>query len=425
LFLCFPTALFLFLFDCAFVAMGRAGGRDPVEREREEREEDDAHQPLNFGKKLAHTDKAVRDRGFKVLRKWLEKHPDLEKIDYMKLWKGLYFAMWMADKRPVQQELCVNVALLVNLLPREKQGMWISCFWETMEAGWEKLDVHRISKYLLFLRIIIAEAFKALRLNGWDAGDCQELGKTFARRTVDAKGMNGGAPSQALLLHLMRIFWEELTPQLASSSSSSSSGKKQKTSVSSPPASAASAEVLLLLLEPFCKLAERCSIESQVRYIHEYILQKAPSALAKKLSERVLQGASRPDIGQKNREALYDTADVLEKQAAEPGDDKKTTLVLRAGTAEEAKAVADDAVLAAVPVETGKRRKRRLYKGVLVEKKEVTDNAPKKVKKSHEGGAKAMKKKVASRTTDFQKKRILDRQGRMASKRNKVQKGHR
>eukprot|EP00439_Symbiodinium_sp_Y106_P021937 s5410_g2.t1 len=99
--------------------------------------------PVNFGKFLAHTDKVVRDRGFKRLKRWLVKHPELERLEYMKVWKGLYFAVWMADKRPVQQELAVNIALLLNDVPQEKRTLWIDTFWETMKVSWEKLDVHR------------------------------------------------------------------------------------------------------------------------------------------------------------------------------------------------------------------------------------------------------------------------------------------
>ncbi|CAE8635933.1 unnamed protein product, partial [Polarella glacialis] len=116
--------------------------------------------PVNFGKRLAHTDKTVRDKGFSILKKWLAVHPELERLEYMKLWKGLYFGMWMADKRPVQQELSVNTAMLLNDVPREKRNMWIETFWETMRDAWEKLDVHRINKYMLFMRIILAESFK-------------------------------------------------------------------------------------------------------------------------------------------------------------------------------------------------------------------------------------------------------------------------
>ncbi|CAK9027909.1 Ribosomal RNA processing protein 1 homolog B (RRP1-like protein B), partial [Durusdinium trenchii] len=116
--------------------------------------------PVGFGKLLAHTDRVVRDRGFKKLRKWLKKNPDLGRLEFMKVWKGLYFAMWMADKRPVQQELAVQIALLLNEIPLERRTMWIECFWDTMRDAWEKLDAHRVNKYLLFLRIVLAEMFK-------------------------------------------------------------------------------------------------------------------------------------------------------------------------------------------------------------------------------------------------------------------------
>ena len=100
-----------------------------------------------------HFARTVWDRGFKKLKKWLQKTPDLGRqdwslalensgrwepesitknghplhpfvnlcckfiqipfasidsigrLEYMKVWKGLYFAMWMADKRPVQQDI--------------------------------------------------------------------------------------------------------------------------------------------------------------------------------------------------------------------------------------------------------------------------------------------------------------------------------
>ncbi|CAJ1332785.1 unnamed protein product, partial [Effrenium voratum] len=90
--------------------------------------------PVNFGKQLAHTDKGVRDRGLKKLKRWLLKHPDLGRLEYMKVWKALYFAMWMADKRPVQQELAVQIALLINDVPHDKRTLWMDTFWETMRA---------------------------------------------------------------------------------------------------------------------------------------------------------------------------------------------------------------------------------------------------------------------------------------------------
>merc|ERR1719440_844425 len=209
------------------------------------------HQPLNFGKSLAHTDKEVRDRGFRTLKKWLTKNPQLERLEFMKLWKGLYFGMWMADKRPIQQELSVGVALLLNDVPREKQAMWIDTFWETMQAAWEKLDVHRISKYLLFVRIIIAEAFKVMRTAGWPLKEMRSLGNTFTQATPLHAKDGPNAHSVGLMLQFTRIFWEELRPQLEAAS--------------------APKKAILALLEPFCVIAEGSAIDSVVKHIHEHM----------------------------------------------------------------------------------------------------------------------------------------------------------
>eukprot|EP00931_Biecheleriopsis_adriatica_P049052 TRINITY_DN28361_c0_g1_i1.p1 TRINITY_DN28361_c0_g1~~TRINITY_DN28361_c0_g1_i1.p1 ORF type:complete len:415 (+),score=108.20 TRINITY_DN28361_c0_g1_i1:40-1245(+) len=249
--------------------------------------------PLNFGKRLAHTDKVVRDRGFKTLKKWLQNHPDLERLDYMKLWKGLYFGMWMADKRPVQQELSVNVALLLNDVPREKRNMWIDAFWETMRDAWEKLDVHRINKYLLFMRIILAESFKDLRVGGWQLLEVKERAEILAQSVPK---LTNSAPSVGIAMQLARLLWEELLPQL---------GQLPR----------ASEEVIMAFLEPFVSLAEWSYVEGLVRSIHEHVLRKAPPELQDAILKRVLQGAAKAEIPQKSREALYDTADELEKAA--------------------------------------------------------------------------------------------------------------
>mmetsp|Transcript_95753 Transcript_95753/g.166357 ORF Transcript_95753/g.166357 Transcript_95753/m.166357 type:complete len:398 (+) Transcript_95753:83-1276(+) len=265
--------------------------------------------PVNFGKRLAHTDKPVRDRGFKTLKKWLQKHHDLERLEYMKLWKGLYFGMWMADKRLVQQELAVNTALLLNDVPVLKQAMWIDTFWETMQAHWEKLDIHRISKFLLFVRIIVAEAFKAVRLSGWQIAEVRTLSQTFTRRIPKSAQEGPNAPSLGLLLQFTRIFWDEIQPQLEA---------KPR----------ASKKAVLELLEPFCVLAEGSTIDSLVRSIHEHILRKAPHELLNPLTARVLDGAGKESVRKGNRQALYDTADALESRARQPRPESASSLEL-------------------------------------------------------------------------------------------------
>jgi predicted small lipoprotein YifL len=177
--------------------------------------------------------------------------------------------------------------------------MWIDCFWETMVTAWEKLDIHRISKYLQVIRFVIAEAFKVVRVAGWPVDDLRTLGETFTQATpMKAKGGHN-AHSLALLLQFTRIFWEELRPQMEASSS-----------IPKP--------AILALLEPFCAIAEASAQESLVRHVHENIFRKAPRELFSSLMARLLACASKAETTQKNRQALYDTADTLERLAATP-----------------------------------------------------------------------------------------------------------
>ncbi|CAE7462708.1 RRP1B [Symbiodinium natans] len=248
--------------------------------------------PINFGKFLAHTDKVVRDRGFKRLKRWLLKHPQLERLEYMKVWKGLYFAVWMADKRPVQQELAVNIALLLNDVPREKRTLWIDTFWETMRDSWEKLDVHRVNKYLLLLRIVLAEIFKDLRMNGWQMQEVKDRAEVLLR---PAPHRTNSASSVGIIMQLTRVLWDELQPQLEQSPK-------------------AAPQVILALLEPFIGLAEGSYVEGLVRSVHENVLGRVPDELLKQLGQRLLEAAANGAATQKNREALYDMVEVLENR---------------------------------------------------------------------------------------------------------------
>ena len=58
---------------------------------------------VKFGAKLAHTEKSIRDSTVKSLAAWLGARKQMSEIELMKVWKGLFYCMWMSDKVPVQQ----------------------------------------------------------------------------------------------------------------------------------------------------------------------------------------------------------------------------------------------------------------------------------------------------------------------------------
>lgn len=48
---------------------------------------------LSLVKKLAHNDKTQRDQGVAMMSQWISKRNQVEEIDMMKIWKGLFYCM--------------------------------------------------------------------------------------------------------------------------------------------------------------------------------------------------------------------------------------------------------------------------------------------------------------------------------------------
>lgn len=84
------------------------GGKSSKKRKREksviEPVSDSATDAGNtkFARALASPDWTTREKGLQVLTLWLKRRPDITDSDLTKIWKGLFYAFWHADKAPVQ-----------------------------------------------------------------------------------------------------------------------------------------------------------------------------------------------------------------------------------------------------------------------------------------------------------------------------------
>jgi ribosomal RNA-processing protein 1 len=59
----------------------------------------------------------------------------------LKLWKGLFFALWMSDGARVQQALARDLAALPLLLPQPARARrFVRAFWRTMAREWGGID---------------------------------------------------------------------------------------------------------------------------------------------------------------------------------------------------------------------------------------------------------------------------------------------
>ncbi len=91
--------------------------------------------------------------------------------DAQKVWAGLFYALWMADRAPAQQRLCDELAGLPRAvgLPDAAIAAWLRAFWATMARQWTTgIDVLRMDKFLLLVRRVLGAQLV------WMAGDLEK-----------------------------------------------------------------------------------------------------------------------------------------------------------------------------------------------------------------------------------------------------------
>jgi ribosomal RNA-processing protein 1 len=103
----------------------------------------------------------------------------------LKLWKGLFYALWMCDRPIPQQTLCADLAGLVYLVPREAVVPWLRAFWATMSREWTGIDVLRMEKFLLLVRRIVGVGFEWMKL----ATGAQGSGRWDGAKVNDVLGL--------------------------------------------------------------------------------------------------------------------------------------------------------------------------------------------------------------------------------------------
>ncbi|KAK3502392.1 nucleolar protein,Nop52-domain-containing protein [Neurospora crassa] len=125
-----------------------------------------ASQNMPFIKNLASSDSKIRKSALASLHTFLSaKHiaTTLSPIDILKLWKGLFYAMWMCDRAIPQQTLAQELADLIYILPRESVVPWLRGFWATMSREWTSIDVLRMEKFLLLVRRVVGASFRWMK----------------------------------------------------------------------------------------------------------------------------------------------------------------------------------------------------------------------------------------------------------------------
>lgn len=129
---------------------------------------------IQFAQRLASHEKGIRDRAVKKLREYISVKTQRETGGFspeelLKIWKGLFYCMWMQDEPLLQEELATSLSQLIHAVNNsEAQHLFIQTFWQTMSREWMGIDRLRLGRYRRLIRLVLRQSFEALKQNGWE-----------------------------------------------------------------------------------------------------------------------------------------------------------------------------------------------------------------------------------------------------------------
>ncbi|XP_015117598.1 ribosomal RNA processing protein 1 homolog [Diachasma alloeum] len=166
-------------------------------------------QEIKFARVLASNDKKARTKMLKNLRAWITVRSKssfvFTETDFMRLWKGLFYCMWMSDKPLVQEELAESISNLVHCFETmESAVLYTKCALRTLSTEWFGIDQYRLDKFQMLARRILRQTFVMCKNREWNEEGTKEVARVVEEILLDSKGSLG------FKFHITEIFMEEL-----------------------------------------------------------------------------------------------------------------------------------------------------------------------------------------------------------------------
>ncbi|XWS14824.1 hypothetical protein CRYUN_Cryun35bG0041800 [Craigia yunnanensis] len=171
-----------------------------------------AEEGPNLIKQLAACNKSTRDKAVRsLLNGWLPSRTEVSDEEMKRLWKGLFYCVWHADKLPAQSDL---IEMLSSILPKLEPGLslqYFSVFLLTMRREWTGIDKLRLDKFYILIRRFLNCFFVMLKKWSWDL----DFTRRSIRVLVDGTFLaDDKFPGNGVNYHIASVFIEEIRPFL-------------------------------------------------------------------------------------------------------------------------------------------------------------------------------------------------------------------
>uniref|UniRef100_A0A3Q2D7Y2 Ribosomal RNA processing protein 1 homolog A-like n=1 Tax=Cyprinodon variegatus TaxID=28743 RepID=A0A3Q2D7Y2_CYPVA len=234
---------------------------------------------IQLAQRLASNEKSIRSKAMKKLRKYINVRS--QKVggaftaeELLKLWKGLFYCLWMQDKPLLQEELSHQISKLIHSFHDiDRQLMYLKSFLQTLEREWTGIDRLRMDKFYQLVRFMFRQTFEILKRSNWESSS---IGKFLELLKSDLLQKESEVPS-GLLLHIMDLYMTELAAV----------GAAELT-----------AEQNLTFIEPFFFLCAHAICKS----FFSTIIDQAPFAVEDLMKEVKAARMSESDSGQESED---------------------------------------------------------------------------------------------------------------------------
>ncbi|GER27819.1 ribosomal RNA processing protein-like protein [Striga asiatica] len=159
-------------------------------------------------KHLASCNTSVRSQALRRLQSWLvSQTQQLSEPDIKKLWKGLFYCLWHADKTPNQVALIDRLTTLFLSLQPSLSLEFFRGFLVTLRREWPGIDRLRLDKFYLLIRRFMRTLFELMRMSKWDLGILGEYFRVLERDGFLAEDKLQGS---GVNYHVASVFLDEL-----------------------------------------------------------------------------------------------------------------------------------------------------------------------------------------------------------------------
>ncbi|CAL8340342.1 unnamed protein product [Boreogadus saida] len=167
---------------------------------------------IQFAQRLASNEKPIRSKAIKKLRKYIivrshKSKGGFSSEELLKLWKGLFYCLWMQDKPLLQEELSNQISSLFHCFQSaDGQFLYLQAFLQTVKREWTGIDRLRMDKFYQLVRFVFRQTFEMLKKREWEASLVNRFLEMLTSQVLQG---NGTAPS-GLQYHILDLYLTEL-----------------------------------------------------------------------------------------------------------------------------------------------------------------------------------------------------------------------